>query len=281
MFNLLRMDLYRLFRTKSVYLCLATLLAASVLSFWVMWLTSTPEGRKAITGLDASVTTDSNENDRGMVIISVQNESFPILEDYDILALFREIGMDGGAYACLLGIVVSIFVCHDYKSGFIKTILSLHRRRWHYIACKIITAGILNLLYLVISFGFCLLLNALFHDLVPLTDTDSILFYLSQSWVVTTAFAALFILIITLTRSTSAGVLASVLLGSGIIVILLLSLTQLWSWNSWADYTLYYNQTYMPSRYSTLHDLKGYAVGAGFLILYFAAAAGILTKKDI
>ncbi len=279
MFNILRMDLYRLIRSKSVYICLAFLMIMSFLCFWLIWMLDTPEGRTMAAKIGISLI--ELENDGFSVTAAAPAAEGEILQGYDILAMFREIGMDGGAYTCILGIVVSIFVCHDYNCGFIKNILSQHRKRWKYIGSKLITAGILNLFYLALSFGFCLLLNAVFSGLVPMVDVGSILFYLGLSWLLTTAFAALFILIITLSRSTSAGILSSILLGSGIVVTVLITLTKYWGLEKWADYTLYINQTYAPSCYSGIADLKGFAVGAAFLLLYSAASFIVLNRKDI
>ena len=278
MLNLLRMDLYRLARSKCVYICLAILIAISILCFGLIWMLATPEGRNAAAQIGMTAT------ENGFTLstsVSEPAEEGSILPNYNILHMFREIAMDGGGYTCILGIVISIFVCHDYNSGFIKNILSLHRQRWKYILSKILAAGILNLVYLGISFSCCLLLNGLFGGLVPLAPAADILLYISLSWLLTTAFAALFILIITLSRSTSAGILSTLLLGSGIAVSVLVTCTRYWGFQNWINYTLYVNQTNAPSCYSSTVDLKGYAVGAVFLILYSAAAMGILKHKDV
>lgn len=43
MFNLLSMDLYRVKRSKSVYVCFLLLAAATVLVYGIMWLLETPQ----------------------------------------------------------------------------------------------------------------------------------------------------------------------------------------------------------------------------------------------
>lgn len=277
MFNLLRMDLYRLLRSKSVYICLASLMAASLLCFWMLWLMDTPEGQEAAARI-------------GMTAIVVEGEDSQmgepggegsLLEGYDTLLMFRDIGMDGGAYVLIFGIVIVLFFCSDYSSGFMKNIMSLHRRRWTYIASKLMAAAILDFCYLAIEFGFCLLLNVLFHNLVPAAPAADVLFYLGLSFVVTMGFAALFLLICTFTRSIAAGTLSVSLLSCGLLVTLVSYITGLFGLNQWVSYTLYYNQTYAPSAYSGIGDLKGYVVGAVFLALYAIASAAVLTREDI
>lgn len=278
MMNLLRMDLYRLLRSKSVYICLASLMAASLLCFWMVWLMGTPEGLEtaARIGMSGIVGTEGAN-----IQWSVSEAESSILDGYDILLMFREIGMDGGAYVLLFGIVIVLFFCSDYSSGFMKNIMSLHRRRWTYIASKLMAAAILDLCYLTIEFCFCLLLNKLFHNLVPAAPAGDILFYLCLSFVVTMGFAALFLLVCTFTRSASAGILAAVVFSCGLLVTLVSYITGLFGWNQWVSYTLYHNQTYAPSTYSGIGDLKGYAVGAAFLVLYAVASTAVLTRKDI
>lgn len=281
MFNLLRMDLYRLLRSKSVYICLASLMAASVLCFWMVWLMGTPEGQETAARIGMTAIVDEGGSSQTGESGEEGAMEQSMLEEYDTLLMFREIGMDGGAYALLFGIVIALFFCSDYSSGFMKNIMSLHRRRWTYIASKLMAAAILDLCYLSIEFGFCLLLNVLFHNLVPAAPAADILFYLGLSFVVTMGFAALFLLFCTFTRNAAAGTLAVSLLSSGILVILVNYITGLFGLNQWVSYTLYYNQRYAPNAYSGFGDLKGYAVGAVFLALYAALSAVVLTRKDI
>lgn len=268
MFNLVRMDLYRLIRSKSVYICLACLMAASILCFWMVWMIETPEGRTAASKI-------------GMSALSGPEEEGSMIEGYDTLMMFRDIGMDGGAYVCILGIATVLFVCMDYNSGFLKNILSLHRRRWTYVCSKLITVGILNFCYLVILYAFCLLLNVIFHNLVPIAGAADTLFYLTQSWVAIMAFLALFLLSCIFTRSASGSITIVILLSSGLLVTLLGNFTGLFGWNEWVKYTIYFNQAYMPSTYSSLADLKGFAIGAVFLVLYSGAAMAVLSKRDV
>lgn len=45
MFNLFRMDLYRMKRSRSVYVCLGLLLLASAFVYTMMWLLAVPQGQ--------------------------------------------------------------------------------------------------------------------------------------------------------------------------------------------------------------------------------------------
>ena len=100
-----------------------------------------------------------------------------LLEGMDLLEMYRNMSMDGGFYPCIICIITSLFVCADFQSGFIKNIMSSHRNRWRYVVSKLLTMGIVNFFFTMISFGFCFLTNALFH-MVPFTNWLDVLFYL-------------------------------------------------------------------------------------------------------
>ena len=266
MFNLLRMDLYRLKRSRSVYICFAILLVISIICFWFVWMATTPGGLTFAAKIGIAETRRDDSFSAG---------------DYDSLLMFREIAMDGGGYSVILGILVALFVCLDFQSGFLKNIMSLHRYRWKYVISKVITAGILSFLYLTLQYAFCILLNLLFGHLAPFTGFRDILFYLTNAWINTTAFSALIIMVCFFTRSITAGVLTTFLLASGIVQAVIYSFTGLFHLEGWQNYTLYYNLAFAPSSYAKMEDLRGIFVGLVFLILYSVIAAVSLSRQDI
>lgn len=268
MFNLLRMDLYRIKRSKSFYICFACILATIFLSYLLVYLLATPGGQDTALKI-------------GMMDMSELEEGKSMIEGMDLLAMFREANMDGGMYSLILGIAVTLLVCGDYQGGFVKNIMPLHRERWTYIASKLIAAGILNFLYLTLSFASNVLMNVLFSRMVPGGDWKGTLFYLGWAWMVTTGFAALIILLCVLSRSTTIGVVGAVLGGSGLVVILLSSIMGQFHLGGWLEYTLYYNLTYGPSAYTSIGDLKGAAVGLVSLLVYTAIAMAAIVKRDV
>lgn len=268
MFNLLSMDLYRVKRSKSVYVCFLLLMAATVLAYGMMWLLGTPQGQEIALWI-------------GMIILEETAEAGSILDGIDSLGFFRQICLDGGMYNVTFGIWVMLFVCADFQSGFIKNIMALHQNRWNYIGSKIMTAWIVDGCYLVLHLLFALLMNRLFDDLTPYAGWKDILFYLSWVWFVTAAFAALIILICVLTRSVEAGSLAAVLLGGGPVVMVLYRVLNMFHLGDWLEYSIYMTCAMGPQKYTSVKNLYVYAVGFGFLLLYTLLAGIVLKKKDI
>ncbi|MCM1039060.1 MAG: ABC transporter permease [Ruminococcus sp.] len=267
MFNLLRMDLYRLKRSKALYGCLAFLLVTIFLCYAMLFLVGTPKGQELAPkiGMSQLVDTDGEED---------------ILEGVDFVQMIRNSCMDGGAYNLTFGLLVAIFVCMDFQSGFIKNIMSLHRKRWKYVAGKLMVIGIADVIYLLLCFGFGALMNVLFSYMVPFGRWQDVLFYLLWLWLVTMAFAALILMICVFSRNMAVGVTAAILLGSGLVQVPLASITRWFRADGWFAATLYYNITYGPSSYGGLADLKVFMIGGAFFIIYSIISVIILTKQD-
>lgn len=268
MFNLLLMDLYRMKRSRSFYVCMGILIFATVSVFVLLWLMATPQGQETSLRI-------------GMLAVGELKEASSILNDADTLILFRQISLDGGAYNVILGVWVMLFICMDYQSGFIKNIMTLYPNRWTYVGSKILTSGIVNLCYLLIQFGIVLLLNRLFGTMLPYAKIEDSLFYLAWAWLLTTAFSALIMLVCVSTRSVAAGALAAVMFGSGLIVVPLHTLMSLFHMGDWTKYSIYFSLAFGPNQYSSLQDLQVFVIGIIFLVLYLTATGIVLKKQDL
>lgn len=272
MFSLLRMDLYRMRRGKSVYLCLGILLIMTAFTMCMLWLVGTAQGQEAAVRIGMFTEED---------LAQLQSEEGDVLAGVDTLVMLRGTGMDGGGYNLVFGIWVMLFVCMDYQSGFIKNVMTVHQNRWNYVASKVATAGIVSFCYLAALYAVVLLMNKILGDMVPCAALGDVLFYLTWAWLLTVAFAALTILVCVWTRSVAAGALTAVLLGTGMVQGPLYALLNMVHAGGWMKYTIYHTLDLGPNHYAAPADLYVYAVGAGFLILYAAVAGVILKKQDI
>lgn len=278
MLNQFRMDLYRTVRSKSTYVCLACMLVTIVLCYGMLWLVGTPQGQQVAQSIGMFDEEDIEEAG-GMQAMNAELSS--VLDGVDTLVMFRQSDMNGGMYSLVFGIWVILFVCMDYQSGFIKNILAHHENRWSYVGSKVLTAGLLNLVYLVLQLGFTILLNLLFGNMVPYTGVGSLLFYLSWVWLLTTAFAAMVILVSIWTRSVAAGTLTAVLIGGGLIPMAVYGILNNFHAAGWMKYTIYMSIQQGAGSYTSPADLYVYGVGAGFLLLYTVIAGLVLRRQDI
>ena len=83
MFNLLNMDLYRVKRSKSVYVCLCIFFAITVLVYWMLWLLATPGGQEKAVSI-------------GLILAEERESAADVLSGVDSLVMFRQICQDGG-----------------------------------------------------------------------------------------------------------------------------------------------------------------------------------------
>lgn len=268
MFNLLRMDLYRIKRSASVYVCAGILLLMTFAVFFMFWLMETPQGQ----GIAVRI---------GMLTAEAVDKSTGRLDGVDTLFLFRQMGLNGGSYNLIFGVWLVLFVCMDYQSGFIKNILALQEERWKYVAGKILAAGIVDAVFLMVQFFFVLLLNAFFGNMVSYAGLLDMVYYISWVWLLTAAFAVLMLLICIWSRSVAAGVLAAVLFGTGSVVAPLSSLLEMLHIGGWLRHSIYMTLSTGPDHYTGVSDLYVYAIGAVFLIIYAVAAQAVLTRQDV
>lgn len=268
MFSLLRMDFYRIIRSKSVYVCMGILLMMILATLGLVWLVSTPEGQEIAVEI-------------GLFTAGDLAGEVDTLAGIDTLVMLRQTSLDGGMYNLIFGIWVMLFVCMDYQSGFIKNVMVVHQNRWNYVAGKIASAGIVSFCYLVAQYLMVLMMNKLLEDMAPCAAWGDVLFYLTWAWLLTVAFAALVILVCVWTRSVAAGALTAVLLGTGAVQGPMYALLNMVHMGGWMKYTIYHSLDQGPSCYTGPADLYMYAVGAGFLVLYMAVAGILLKKRDI
>lgn len=268
MLNLLRMDLYRLKKSKAAYICLGIIVAAIAILYLLLFLMLTPQGQ-LIAGR------------MGMLDIADMQEAKAIFQEIDLLNVFRQSCLDGGFFTVVITVFFTIFLCADFKNGFIKNILSVHVNRWKYIGSKMLAFIIVDFIYLVVTYLFTMLMNLLIGNWVPYNDFQSVLFYLLQAWVLTSAMLGITLMVCMFTRSIAAGVLTSVFIGGGVIVSAANALLGLFGANKWLSYSLYMSLSHAPSLYRKPSDLSGVAAGMLFLILYTVISGIVLSKKDI
>ena len=268
MLSLMRMDLYRMRKGKAAYICLGIILATIALVYFLLFLMLTPGGQVIAGKL-------------GMMDIAEVEEAKALFQEINLMLVFRQSCTDGGFFSLVISVYFTIFVCADFKNGFIKNIMSIHVNRWKYVGSKMLSFAILDIIYLAAAYLFTFLVNLIIGGSVPFTKLSSVLFYMAQAWVLTMAILALTMVVCMLTRSIAAGILTAVLVASGVIVTILNALLGFFHANGWLKYTLYFSLTGAPEVYHGPADLAGFAVGIVFLIVYTVFAGVVLNKKDI
>ena len=224
MFNILRMDLRRLFKSRSFYMILGITALLLIMVTVMARSLSDPETLAAMEEQGAEI----DESDR-MMSEYIQNMSQ--------LDLMHET-LGSGFLLVMTGIGMTLFVNGDFSNGFIKNICCIVPRRRDYVCSKIVLAGIYSGIITVLSVLLMLLSPVLIH-MYPAPDSISqILRYVLWMWLPHWAFALMPLTLVLLTRSTTLGIILSLVAGSGLTVALMATLGRLLRWPPFEQYFL-------------------------------------------
>ena len=128
MFNLLRMDLRRLFKTRSFYIILGV---TAGLILMVVLLTAVVSDPETLDYVDV----------HGGEIDDIDLRMSEEIRNMTQLDLAYEV-LGGGFLLVIAGIGVTLFVSGDFTSGFVKNICCAQPRRVHYVLSKALAAGV-------------------------------------------------------------------------------------------------------------------------------------------
>ena len=186
MFNMLRMDLRRLVKSRNFYVMLAVTALLLLLVVVMAAHIASPE------------TLDAMESQ---------------------MELMHET-LGGGFLLVMAGIGVTIFVNGDFSSGFIKNTCCVKPRRRDYVCSKILLAGIYSGILTVFSVLLMLFAPVLVHWQPVPAPVWSIVQYTFWLWLPHWAFSLMALALVLLTRSNTLGIILSMVAGSGLTAML-------------------------------------------------------------
>lgn len=256
MLNLFRMDLRRLLRGKALYILIGVLTVV-VLSSVLM------------AGESANITDMLGASSGGMF-------------DMEGGGGFGS-GMGLSIIYGLLGLIAMLFICNDYSSGFAKNIFTVHVSKRNYIVSKLLTmmvaAAIMIGTFLVELFILCLLTG----KGVIIDNPLGLVMFIFQKWLISGAFAAVYIFINLLTRSKAVGSIMAFLIGMGGLVMGL----QLFFGMIGIDgaviteSTIYGASNLAGLEFDALTLLRVFGVAAAWTVVYGFLSQKVLVAKDV
>ena len=224
MFNMLRMDLRRLFKSRSFYIILGVTAVLLIMVTVMAYTIADPEMMDAMEAQGAEIT----ESDR------IMSEYIQNMSQLDLM--HETLG--SGFLLVMTGIGMTLFVNGDFSSGFIKNICCINPRRRAYVLSKVALAGIYSGIITVLSVLLMLLSPVLIH-MYPVPDSISqILRYVLWMWLPHWAFALMALALVLLTRSTTLGIILSLVAGGGLTAALVGMLGRLLRWPPFEQYFL-------------------------------------------
>ena len=285
MINHLKMDIYRLVRTKTLYLCLALLCALCLLGSYAVWYMTTPEFAESITGMEAQIDmpdgADEGSDGAGVITVesSVDEQVTPTLQQ-----LLGNIFVGSGTLAFLVSIFFVLFVGAEFDNGFIKNIFTAKRGRGTYFASKTILAVLVSVVFFLVGTLISYVASLFTGVEVIIVPADFALWALLVV-LVCSAYAMISLLFIMFTKNKTAGVVAACVIASGFLGMLLFSIISLFpDFSHVLDYTIFACLGALevgltgPTTLSATHV----AAVAGLYLVVFSALGFIsIRKKDI
>lgn len=270
MLNLLRMDFYRIFRSKGFYVCLGALILANALLFGLLYILADPSARQYFLALGGEIKTSGD---------FVELNTF--VSNTTILEIYHQGTVGAGFFAVITGVFSAIFVCADFDSGFIKNIIAAHENKWDYILSKTVCLCVVNLLFLVVNFGVLLVLNIAAKGFFNPAEPADILFYMLCAWLLINAFSMLTMFICVATRRFAAGVASAICINSGLITVILSSGLEIFGFGWVTENTIYMNLFNLPQVFHGTYGLRPVITALVFFVIYIIISKLILAKKDI
>ena len=202
MFNLLRMDLRRLFKSRSFYITLCVMAVMIVLVNLMAVTMSDPEFLDAMEAGGAEI----SEYDR---------QEGELIRNFSQLQLAYEC-FSNGFLLLVTGVAVTVFVSQDFTSGFIKNIETVQPGRQKYVLEKGLIIGLYSGILTVLAIGL-VLLSPIFMGFTPRPDPVlDILQYTFLLWLPNWAFGVMALFMVLLTRNSTLGILMSLASGLGL-----------------------------------------------------------------
>lgn len=216
MFNTLKMDLRRLFKSRSFYTILGVTAGLLILVTVMAYAISDPNTMDAMEARGAEV----NESDR---VMSEYIRSMPQLE-------MTHETLGSGFLLVMIGIGMTLFVNSDFSSGFVKNICSANPRRRDYVLSKAALAGVYSGIMVLLSVALMAAVPVLIRMYPAPAPFPQILRYALWMWPPHWAFALMVLALVLLTRSSTLGIILSLVAGSGLTAVMAGTLGGLLGW---------------------------------------------------
>lgn len=250
--GMLGVDFYRLFHTPLFYIfiAIAAIIPAMVLG------TSSPENG------------------------AIYTNTFQMIASNNPLYVVNNIGEYANMNMVFIfgGIMVSIFIGHDYRSGYVKQLLTTHAKKQDYMISKTITCAF-SMIAMCITYLIGTVLSGLLIGTSFEVNVGSLIFAILGKMVLSFGWASLYTFInVILRRYFGISIVSSFILGTGIFII---GASSILGNNSLLNIFLYGSSVYACLSSTLINLLVCISVSLFWTLIYNFVGTLILNKSDI
>lgn len=248
MFNAIRMDVYRLFKTKSTYIILVIMLAMSVMGTGLMSVMTEMTGAERqqvqteqmsdnadYAGEDDQFNEDTEEA-QSQLSVSV-SEIDPDENDNSVLsfAMSDISGLQAGLFIIIFTVLFSMA---DINSGFIKSIGGQVKGRGVLIVSKMAAIAIFTAIVIIADFLTELIAVNIFFDDAVVGSASEIVRLLSSQFVLNFALAILMMAIAIIIKNNVVSMIIGVCMCSGIFELIFMGINYLMDKIGFSDFDI-------------------------------------------
>lgn len=248
MFNAIRMDVYRLFKTKSTYIILVIMIALSVMGTGLMSVMTEMTGAESqqvqteqmsdnadYAGEDDQFNEDT-EGAQSQLSVSV-SEVDPDENDNSVLsfAMSDISGLQAGLFIIIFTVLFSMA---DINSGFIKSIGGQVKGRGVLIVSKMAAIAIFTAIVIIADFLTELIAVNIFFDDAVVGSASEIVRLLSSQFVLNFALAVLMMAIAIIIKNNVVSMIIGVCMCSGIFELIFMGINYLMDKIGFSDFDI-------------------------------------------
>ncbi len=268
MFNLLKMDVRRLFKSRGFYILLgvtATIILAMIL---------------LVAKVSDLETLDTMQS-QGIEIVAADRQQAKEIRNMSQLDIIYEC-FSSGILLMMIGIGVTLFVNSDFSSGYIKNICFVLPRRQDYVLSKLLLTGVYSGILTILGVLVSLVSPFLFGLRPAASPVVGILQYAFWLWLPCWAFGLMGLVLALLTRNSTLGIILAVISSVGLTVTILQSVCRQLGWPALEQYLLSSVQQFqcvpMPD---TKRMFMILGCSLGWAALYTVGSLLTIKKRDI
>lgn len=248
MFNAIRMDVYRLFKTKSTYIILVIMIAMSVMGTGLMSVMTEMTGAESqqvqteqmsdnadYAGEDDQFNEDT-EGAQSQLSVSV-SEIDPDENDNSVLsfAMSDISGLQAGLFIIIFTVLFSMA---DINSGFIKSIGGQVKGRGVLIVSKMAAIAIFTAIVIIADFLTELIAVNIFFDDAVVGSASEIVRLLSSQFVLNFALAILMMALAIIIKNNVVSMIIGVCMCSGIFELIFMGINYLMDKIGFSDFDI-------------------------------------------
>lgn len=256
--GMLGVDFYRLFHTPMFYIFLAI---AAIIPAMILGTTSMPS-------TDGTVATPLYTNTWQIIAADTPLYVVRSIAEYANMNMVFIFG----------GIMVSIFIGHDYKSGYVKQLLTTHAKKRDYMMSKALT-GAFSMACMCITYLIGAVVAGLFSGTSFEVNVGSLIIAVLGKMIMSLGWASLYTFLnIILRRYFGISIASSFFFGTGILII---GAAAIVGNSSALNVFLYGSSVYACLSSNIITLLVCLVVSVAWAIIYNLLGSFILSKSDV